>query len=117
MSDRKEILFISDIADSAGAILEYTKGLAYEDFHKDRKTFAAVIREFEIIGEAVSKISDDIKKSYPNIEWQDIKDFRNILIHEYFGIDSEIVWKIIQDDLPILSSAIREILTKQDIDV
>jgi uncharacterized protein with HEPN domain len=68
---------------------------------------SAVIREFEIIGEAVSKLPDDLKQKRPDIEWQDIKDFRNLLTHEYFGVDLEMVWRIIKDDLPSLLDAIR----------
>ncbi|RJP36935.1 MAG: DUF86 domain-containing protein [Desulfobacteraceae bacterium] len=117
MHDRTLDLYFADIADSGKAILEYTEGLTFEDFSQDRKTFSAVIREFEIIGEAVGKIPENIRKDYQNVEWQDIKDFRNLLIHEYFGIDLEIVWKIIQDDLPILLRAIHEILAKRDINV
>jgi uncharacterized protein with HEPN domain len=68
-----------------------------------------VIREFEIIGEAAGKLPEALKGRRPDVEWQDIKDFRNLLTHEYFGVDLEIVWKIIEDDLPGLMDAIREI--------
>ena len=71
------------------------------------------IREFEIIGEETGKLSDSLKQRYPNIEWQDIKDFRNLLIHEYFGVDLEIVWKIISDDLPDLLNVVREIMQNE----
>lgn len=86
------------------------KGLSFQEFCSDRKTYSAVIREFEIIGEAAGKLPDKLKQRCPDIEWQDIKDFRNLLIHEYFGIDLEIVWKIIQDDLSVLMNAVREIV-------
>ena len=68
------------------------------------------IREFEIIGEAVGKIPDELKQKHPDVEWQDIKDFRNLLVHEYFGVDMEIVWKVIQENLPVLVNAVKEIL-------
>jgi len=84
--------------------------LPFEEFCNDRKTYSAVIRDFEIIGEAVGKLTDELRREYPDVEWQDIKDFRNLLIHEYFGVDLEIVWKIIQDDLPVLMDAVRGIL-------
>jgi uncharacterized protein with HEPN domain len=71
------------------------------------RTYSAVIRGFEIIGEAVGKLPEELKRRRPDIEWQDIRDFRNLLTHEYFGIDLEIVWRIIQDDLPSLMDAIR----------
>jgi uncharacterized protein with HEPN domain len=110
MSDRDVGLYCADILDSGGAILEFVKGLTFEEFSNDRKTCSAVIREFEIIGEAVGKLPERLKESRRDVEWQDIKDFRNLLSHEYFGVDLEIVWKIIEDDLPVLMDAIREIM-------
>ena len=110
MSDRDVRLYCADILDSGAAILEFVKDLAFEEFCNDRKTYSAVIREFEIIGEAVGKLPEELKGSRPNVEWQDIKDFRNLLSHEYFGVDLEIVWKIIEDDVPVLLAAIREIM-------
>jgi uncharacterized protein with HEPN domain len=100
MSERDPRLYLSDILDSAGAIVEYVKGLSMGELCNDRKTQSAVVREFEIIGEAVGKLSDELKRKHPEVEWQDIKDFRNLLTHEYFGIDMEIVWNIIREDLP-----------------
>ncbi|MBW1903335.1 MAG: DUF86 domain-containing protein [Deltaproteobacteria bacterium] len=110
MSERDLRLYCFDILDSSSAIFEFVKALSFEEFCNDRKTYSAVIREFEIIGEAVGKLPNEIKQRRLDVEWQDIKDFRNLLIHEYFGVDLEIVWKIIQDDLPILTDAVREIL-------
>ncbi|MBA3028642.1 MAG: DUF86 domain-containing protein [Desulfobacterium sp.] len=110
MSDRDIRLYYTDILDSGNAILEFVKDISFEYFCNDRKTSSAVIREFEIIGEAVSKLPEYIKQKRQDVEWQDIKDFRNLLIHEYFGVDFEIVWKIIQDDLPNLLDAIKEII-------
>ncbi len=103
-------VYLEDILDSGSAVLAFVKDLSFEEFCNDRKTSSAVIREFEIIGEAVGKIPDELKQKRPDVEWQDIKDFRNLLIHEYFGVDLEIVWKIIQDNLPVLINAVREIL-------
>ncbi len=96
--------------DSGSAILEFVKGWSFEQFCNDRKTYSAVIREFEIIGEAVGKLPEELKRAWPDVEWQDIKDFRNLLTHEYFGIDLEIVWKIVQDDLLGLLNAVKEIV-------
>ena len=110
MSERDSGLYLSDILDSGGAIQEFVKGLSFEQFSNDRKTYSAVIREFEVIGEAVGKLSDELKIKHPNVEWQDIKDFRDLLTHEYFGIDLEIVWKIVHDDLPALIRAVSDIL-------
>jgi uncharacterized protein with HEPN domain len=114
MSKRDLRLYCVDILDSGSAILEFVNDLSFEGFCNDRKTYSAVIREFEIIGEAVGKLPDDLKLRRSDVEWQDIKDFRNLLIHEYFGVDLEIVWKIIEDDLPTLMDAIREILVPSE---
>jgi uncharacterized protein with HEPN domain len=110
MSERDFRLYFSDILDSGAAIQEFVKGLSFEEFCKDRKVYSAVIREFEVIGEAVGKCLEELKRKVPNVEWQDIKDFRNLLIHEYFGVDLEIVWRTVQDDLPVLMDAVTEIL-------
>jgi len=110
MSERDLRLYCADILDSGSAILEFVKGLSFEEFCNDRKTYSAVIREFEIIGEAAGNLPDELKRGRPDVEWRDIKDFRNLLIHEYFAVDLEIVWKIIQDDLPILMDAVREMM-------
>ena len=109
MSERDIHLYLDDILDSGYAITDYVKGMSFDDFCKDRKTYSAVVREFEIIGEAVGKLPDGIKQRRSEVEWQDIKDFRNLLIHEYFGVDLEIVWKVVQDDLPVLIGVIKEI--------
>ena len=109
MSKRDFHLYITDILDSGIAITEYVNGMNFDSFCNDRKTYSAVIREFEIIGEAIGKLPDELKQRRSDVEWQDIKDFRNLLIHEYFGVDLEIVWKVIQDDLPVLLDAVREI--------
>jgi uncharacterized protein with HEPN domain len=112
MSDRDLRLYLTDIFESASAILEFVKDISFEGFAADRKTCSAVIREFEIVGEAVGKLPDEIKDRYPNVVWQDIKDFRNLLIHECFGVDMEIVWKIIQDDLPGLIETVIEMMNQ-----
>lgn len=109
MSERNADLYLEDIFESRNAILEFTIGMSFEQFKNDRKTYSAVIREFEVIGEAVEKLPDHLKQEYGGVEWQDIKDFRNLLVHEYFGVDLEIVWKVIQDDLPGLLDTIKMI--------
>jgi uncharacterized protein with HEPN domain len=83
-------------------ILEFTKGMTLETYESDLKTRFAVERNFEIIGEAAARISEDFKMSHPEIEWRILKDFRNFIIHEYFGINNEIIWDTIQIRLPEL---------------
>lgn len=109
MSRRSPLLYISDIIESAEAIFSFTKDIDIKEFLKDRMRYSAVIREFEIIGEAVSKLPDDIKTENPGVHWQDIKDFRNLLVHEYFGVDLEIIWNVVKEDLPILYNIMKQI--------
>lgn len=79
MSERDIQLYLDDILDSGNAVMEYVKGMSSDDFCNDRKTYSAVVREFEIIGEAVGKLPDELKQKHPVVQWQDIKDFRNLL--------------------------------------
>jgi len=78
MPERPQLLYCQDILDSGDAILSYVRGMTCGTFVLDRMCYSAVIREFEIIGEAVGKIPATLKDGYPEIPWQDIKDFRNL---------------------------------------
>ena len=111
MSERPQLLYCQDILESGAAIQSYVQGMTCEAFVQDRMRYSAVIREFEIIGEAVGKLSEELKSGYPQIPWQDVKDFRNLLAHEYFGVDLEIVWNTIRDDLPMLMDAVQKIVS------
>lgn len=100
MARRKDELLISDILQSCELIEQYVGSMSFDEFLKDRKTIDAVVRNFEVIGEASKIISEELKLKYPLIEWRMMADFRNILIHEYFGIDYEILWQSIIESLP-----------------
>lgn len=84
---------------SARKIKRYIIGLDFDSFMSDDKTMDAVVRNFEIIGEAVNRVDSDFRDSNPEIEWKRIRGFRNRIVHEYFGIDYEIVWQIIEENL------------------
>lgn len=103
-------LYIEDILESIGKILTYTKGMSFKEFSKDEKTKDAVVRNFEIIGEATRQLPEKIKTKYPEVEWKSMIDFRNVIIHEYFGIDLEIMWNIIEVKLVPLEEKIKKIL-------
>ena len=102
MSKRSSSLLIEDIIESANKILDYTNNLSFEEFSKDGKTIDAVIRNFEIIGEAANRLSEDFKDEHSNIDWHRIRGFRNRIVHDYFGIDYSIVWEIKELFLPNL---------------
>jgi uncharacterized protein with HEPN domain len=112
MSERAMFLYLQDILDSGTAIQSYVEGCTFDLFVRDRMRHSAVIREFEIIGEAVGKLPESIKEASPGVPWQDIKDFRNLLAHEYFGVDLEIVWNTICQDLPILLETVRRLIAE-----
>jgi uncharacterized protein with HEPN domain len=110
MSKRTPRLLLEDIQDSAEKILEYTRGMSFDMFSKDNKTVDAVVRNFEIIGEASNLLPDEIKDNYPEIDWHRIRGFRNRIVHDYFGVDLQIVWKITFDHIPGLITEIARII-------
>jgi len=99
MSKRDTTLLLEDMLQAALKIKRYVKNLAYDAFLADDKTIDAVVRNFEIIGEAANRIDPNFKEAHPEIEWNRIRGFRNRIIHEYFGIDYEIVWTIVESYL------------------
>jgi uncharacterized protein with HEPN domain len=113
MPRRRWDLRIRDILLSIDRILEYTKNLDFDTFRSDTKTIDAVVRNFEIIGEAAAHLPEDLISDYPEIPWQDMRDMRNVLAHEYFGINEKIVWKTIQNDLSPLVPMLKDLLRKQ----
>jgi uncharacterized protein with HEPN domain len=110
MSKREAPLLIGDILESANRIIAYTEGMSYEQFIDDRKTKDAVVRNFEIIGEAANRLQDEFKVAHPEINWHHLKGLRNRIVHEYFGIDDSIIWNIKEDYLPILINRLSRIL-------
>ena len=102
MSKRNPELLVEDILESCHKIMDYTKGITFEEFVADSKTVDAVIRNFEIIGEAANRLPDDFKDVHQNIDWYRIRGFRNRIVHDYIGIDYSIVWQIKETFLPQL---------------
>jgi uncharacterized protein with HEPN domain len=114
MSDegRDYTLFLEDILDAIQKIEEYTKDLLFETFRNNNMAVDAVIRNFEVIGEAANHIPKEIQEKYPDVEWKEAVGFRNVLIHDYFGIDVEAVWDTIMNNLPSLKKHILEALNR-----
>lgn len=98
MRDQK--LYIHDILKAIDLIESFVENMEYGEFMDDPKTQSAVIRQFEIIGEAVKKLDKNLTAKYPEIEWQAVAGMRDLLIHNYFGVDLDIVWESLKKDLP-----------------
>ncbi|PIX10819.1 hypothetical protein CO115_02210 [Candidatus Falkowbacteria bacterium CG_4_9_14_3_um_filter_36_9] len=108
--DKDNKVFLGHIIDCIVNIEDYTKNFTANDFSNNRMIVDAVIRNLEIIGEAARNLADNFKSVNSHIPWRDIAGLRNILIHEYFGVDKEKVWKVIQKDLPSFKKEIELLL-------
>lgn len=107
---RRDLLFLKDIINAMNKIFNYTKNMTKEDFKKDERTVDAVLRNIEIIGEAANKLSKEIYEENENVYWGRMIGLRNIVIHEYFGVDLNIIWQVITVNLPETKPKIEEIL-------
>ncbi len=107
---RSDKLYLSDILEAINNIQKYVNSLSYAKVRKNRMLIYAVIRNLEIIGEAAKHISKQEKRKHSEIEWRKIAALRNILIHEYFGVDLDVLWDIIQNKLPDLKNKIERLL-------
>lgn len=114
MSEERILLdYLNDILESIADIREFTAGMSREDFCNDKKTIKAVVRSLEVIGEALNKIPYNVREMYPEIPWQETIAMRNRLIHEYFGVDLDIVWQTIEDDLLPLDKTVKKIIEEK----
>lgn len=102
MSDqeRNYLVYLEDIQESMERILSFIENMTYDEFEKDIKTQDAVIRNFEIIGEAANNLPSNFKEQYTSVPWGKMYGLRNIVSHEYFGIDFKLIWKISSSQLP-----------------
>jgi len=106
-------LYLDDILECCTKIRQFTEGMSLEEFMRDVKTQDAVIRNFEVIGEAANHLPQEIRSLYHNIEWAKIVGFRNMLIHEYFGIKLDTVWSAIEMKLPDLEEQTKALLGEE----
>lgn len=102
MSERKWDFYLEDMIQFSEKVIAYTEGLDQEIFQADEKAYDATIRKLELIGEAATHIPEAIRESFPSIPWRQVIATRNRLIHGYLGIDNEILWSIIREDIPVL---------------
>jgi uncharacterized protein with HEPN domain len=106
---KDDLAFIEHILLCIEKIQEYTKDLTDQDFKNNELIQDAVIRNIEIIGEATKKIAKDLKSQYREIPWKEMSGMRDKLIHDYFGVDVDVVWKTVNEDIPYLKSLIENI--------
>jgi uncharacterized protein with HEPN domain len=105
-------VYLEDILEAARRIRLYTSGMSRKEFAGDPKTFDAVVRNLAIVGEAAKKLPQAVRAQSPQVEWRRIAGLRDILIHEYFEIDAEIVWDVIKNKLPPLEKEVTELLAR-----
>jgi uncharacterized protein with HEPN domain len=105
--------YLEDIGESCQKVLRYTRGLALEQFVNDEKTFDAVVRNLEIIGEAAKHVPLQVRSRHPNVEWSKIAGLRDVVAHEYFGLDEDILWDIVQNQVPTLLDHVLRILAQE----
>jgi uncharacterized protein with HEPN domain len=104
--------YIQDILNSIEEIENFSTGLSFNKFMRDKKTINAIIRSLEVIGEASKNIPKQIRNNHPDIPWAKMAGMRDKLIHEYFGIDLEIIWQTIKRDIPTLKPLIIKLKDK-----
>lgn len=109
---RDSKVYLEDILEATRKITKYAGSLSKAAFLEDEKTLDAVVRNLEVIGEAVKKLPEDLRAQHSAVEWKKIAGLRDILIHEYFGLDAEIVWDIVQTKVPALDQEVRTMLNE-----
>jgi Uncharacterized conserved protein len=102
--------YLQDMLENAEKALFFVQGMDYDSFYTDDKAVYAVIRALEIIGEAARQIPEAIRQSNPEIQWREIAAMRNKLTHEYFGVNTRVIWRTVQEDLPIIIQFLKQIL-------
>lgn len=110
MPSREWKLRIEDILEAIVDIEHFTQEMSFEDFRSDKKTVKAVLYSIALIGEAVRQIPPKVQQQYQEIPWREMRDIRNVVIHEYFGIDLEILWATVQRDLPPLVVPLKKMI-------
>jgi len=103
-------LYLEDILSSSAKILRYTEGMTFEDFIRDERTYDAVLRNLQIIGEVVKNVPIEFRDKYEQIQWRKMAGLRDILAHAYFSLEDEIIWDVVENKVPILIEQMREIL-------
>jgi len=110
---RRDSQYLADIQEAMRRVLNYTDGLSFDAFMEYGMAQDAVLRNLQVIGEAAKKLSDDLCASHAAVPWRDMAGLRDRIVHDYFGIDYEVVWDVIENDLPALLPVIEAILQEE----
>lgn len=114
MRGKREFLdYLADIQEASQNISQFISGMTWEEFSQDQKTIYAVVRAFEIIGEASKKVPLSVRKRHPKVPWKQMAGMRDKLIHEYFGVNFEVLWKTTQEDIPLVQQLIALVLKEE----
>ena len=109
---RNDRTYLAHIRDAIETIAEYIQGVDWEQFSTNKMMIDAVVRELEIIGEASNNLTEEFRQKYPDMSWRRMKDMRNFLIHEYFGVNAKVVWETCQNDIQALRSFVETVLNE-----
>ena len=107
---RDSKVYLDDILEAIRKIREFTRGMSLDGLSNDVKTLDAVVRNLEVVGEAVKHLPDEVRSRQPAVEWKKIAGLRDILIHEYFGVNVKVIWDIIEHEMPGLEKAAQILL-------
>ncbi|HEX3490793.1 MAG TPA: HepT-like ribonuclease domain-containing protein [Streptosporangiaceae bacterium] len=107
---RRDELYVADLVDSARTVLEYMQGISRERWDEDRVLRDAVLYRLLLLGEIASALPDSLRDRYPDVAWRQIRAFRNLAVHRYFGVDWAVVWQISQEEVPVLEEQAMSIM-------
>jgi uncharacterized protein with HEPN domain len=106
-------LRVADMVDAAETAMSLTNGLEKAEFLADRTLIDASIKNLAVLGEAAAHIPDDVVRQWPDVPWRMMRDMRNLIIHEYFGVNPDIVWGTVNDDLPVVLAELRQLAERE----